>query len=180
MIENFSSEVNSKLESDEIIEKIFVSKNYDMIERSPDLATGPYSFIITYDYSFKYSFVITNKRVFIGNMNPFNLILSYKVYNIEDIMDIHDFKDKKKIKLRYLYYIGGLIPIFMIIAMSTNGIITFLLSSLAIGLVYILSKLLNRFIKPDKSVKEISFKDGKKLIVILNDNSSFDSLKTQN
>ncbi|PRR83245.1 hypothetical protein [Clostridium vincentii] len=181
MIENFSSEVNSKLESDEIIEKSFVSKNYDMIERIPDLTVGPHSFIMTYDYSFKYSFVITNKRVFIGNMNSFNLILSYKIYNREDIVNIDDFEDKKKVKLRYVVYTGGLIPIFIVLESFTNSTLTFLLSSfLSIGLIYILSKLINKFTKPDKSVKEISFKDGKKLIIILNDSSDLDSLKTQN
>jgi len=191
MIENFSYEVSSKLESDEIIEKSFEARNYDIIEQSPDISVGPYAFITTEDYSFKYSFIITNKRVFVGNMNPSNIILSYKIYNREDIINIDDFIDKKKLKLRYIYYIGGLIMLPLCISLplsnyfpnidtlSTKRIIALISVLLSIGLIYILSKVLNKFIKPNKLAKEISLKDGKKLTIILNDTSVLDCLKTQ-
>lgn len=186
MIENFNSEVNSKLESGEIIEKSFEAKNYDILEKTPDIAVGGASFITTEDYSFKYSFIITNKRIFIGNMNPFNIILSYKVYNRDDIINIIDFKDKKKVKLRYFLYIGGLIPLFMIINLYAytyiinNKELAYLLSAfLSIALVSILYKLLDKFTAPNRLVKEISLRDGKKLTIILNDTSAINYLQTQ-
>jgi len=189
MIENFNSEVTSKLESDEIIEKSFQAQNYDILEKTPDIGLGDASFITTEDYSFKYSFIITNKRVFIGNMNPFNKILSYKIYNREDIINVDDFIDKKKLKLRYMRYIGGLIilPIGLYMSLSTyfpnsdtlstKRIIALISVLFSTGLIYILSKVLDKFIKPNKLAKEISLRDGKKLTIILNDSSFLDCLK---
>lgn len=186
MIENFNSEVNSKLELGEIIEKSFEAKNYDIIEKTPDIAVGGASFITTEDYSFKYSFIITNKRIFIGNMNPFNTILSYKIYNREDIININDFKDKKKVKLRYLLYIGGLIPLFMIIKLyaytyiiNNKDLASLLSAFLTIVLVSILYKFINKFTTSNRLVKEISLRNGKKLTIILNDNSALNYLQPQ-
>lgn len=66
-------------------------------------------------YIINYHCIVTDKRVFIGNVNPYFKVISYNVYNLEEITEITtDGVKHNKNSLMNLYYFLGIFPSFCI------------------------------------------------------------------
>ena len=93
MIEDFKAEVQSKLEFEEVIEKFFIAKNYELVKTNYVMKDNSRSGLAgSDDYAFAYSIVITNKRIFIGNTDTWLKTHSYSVYELRDIEKVISYK----------------------------------------------------------------------------------------
>jgi len=181
MIVDFKSEVKSKLELGEKIQKSFEARNYEMIEQSPNIAVIPGANLVNGDRSYKYSFVITNKQVFIGNVNPFNQIIASNVYPRDDVdaVDLNSIDKKKGFQFVYIAYTIGFAGFPLILCSTINANLKSTFLSDYIFFVYILvfvlffylfkflAKLLKRFSSPNELGIEISLNTTKKISVLL-------------
>ena len=191
MIENFQMEVESKLTPDEQIEKMFVAPNYEMLKEGPNLTAFSSSALMgTTDYSFSYSIIITNRRIFVGNATPYFKVISYKIYDIQDLKDIEvsKYDSKKKFDIMPFYYFFGLLPVVLVADILLNGYLSeleiidnqiaiyFLSLAIPVAVIYGLYRLIKKFAY-SKLVTDISFTDGNELCALLGKKSDFNFLK---
>ncbi|MGG7179284.1 hypothetical protein ACQPU1_17065 [Clostridium paraputrificum] len=191
MIENFQAEVESKLRPDEDIEKMFVAPNYEMLKEGPNITAFSSSALMgTGDYSFTYSIIITNKRIFIGNANPYFKVISYKIYDIKDLknIEVSTYDSKKKFNIMPFYYFFGLLPIVLVADIFLNEYISelgtidsqlaiyFISLAIPVTIIYGLYRLIRKFAY-SKLVTDISFSDGNELCALLGKKSDFNFLK---
>lgn len=183
MINDFDAEVKSKLDADEKIENCFKIRNKNMLKKSTDISVGSGAFIASGDYSFFYKFIITNKRVFVGNLNNCNQTISYEIYNRDDIKVLVDEGKDKKLTLSIIYYICGLLPIALFggflfhgnfVSKNLTGCILVALSVIVIA--FALYKLI-KISDKSKLSAIISIKDNKKLYGIFNTENDLSTLK---
>ena len=191
MIADFKSEVNSKLEPGEIIEKTFEARNYEMIDQLPNQVIVPGAFLVNGDKSFKYSFVITNNRVFIGSVNPFNEVLSSTVHNRYDVdaVALNSIEKEKGFQAAYMLYGLGLIVIPITICYSIERslsgtfisdymiIVKILVFVIFFSIIKFLAKIVKRISTPNELGIQISLTNNKTLTVILDDIKNLTFLK---
>lgn len=192
MIDDFKKEVEKKLDIDETIKENFTAGNYEMLKESTTLtALSSSTLISTADYSFNYYFIVTNKRIFIGNTNPYCKVISYNVYNLTDVTNITTDKVKhKRNSLMNLYYILGIVPTFCISFLILQlcitkseiidnylliGVISALIPSI---IIYSCYRLISSISKPNLFAN-IKFKDNKELNILLKKKEYLDCLRTR-
>lgn len=191
MIDNFRKEVEQKLDIDEIIKEDFIASNYESLQDSTTLtALSFYTVISTAGYSFKHHFIVTNKRVFIGNTNPNLQVIEYHVYNLEEIADIKidevEYKSDNRSVMKLIYIAGmgmalGCLYKMLDIAITKFELVDSPLASIMICLaipsviVYFAYKSISK-IKP-KLVATIKFKDKKEVNIMLKKRDQVNCLK---
>lgn len=193
MIEDFRKEVENKLENGEKIKEDFIANNYEMLKECVTFtALSSSTLIETSDYSFGYHIIITNKRIFIGNLTPYYKIISYNVYDLKDIEDVTTDSVQCKIKTRpimKLYYFLGISPsviCFYILnkiliekwSLIENTIISNIVSLfIPVIVVYICYKLINNMTKL-KLFANLKLKNGKEINCLLKKKENLEVLKS--
>lgn len=171
MVENSKFE----LDADEEVEKYFIVRNRGILKRIIDIfvdtAFKRKIFGTNDDYPFFYEFIITSKRVFILSLRYIGKVVSYEIYNRDDIKVLAD-RDRGN-KLSMFCYICGLVPFILIagflfkvsfVNRELGGCILVEVCMLLIGLS--LHKL-RKFIGKSKLSITVSKKDNKKLYCVL-------------
>ena len=191
MKDNFVNIVQTQLDKDEIILKNFYSPNIEMVQEGIEAgALSGATLIGTKDYSFRYNIIITNIRVFIADITPSFEVHSYKVYNKTEFRDVNltTYKDNRKVSFLNFYYIGGLLPVVLVIGAILNNIfnnggsgtsVLFILI-LSYGLPIIICYLCIRLFKSlltTKQVAEIILSNNKVIKIILDKKSTLNLLK---
>ena len=189
--DNFVNIVQTQLDKDEIILKNFYSPNIEMVQEGIEAgALSGATLIGTKDYSFRYNIIITNIRVFIADITPSFEVHSYKVYNKTEFRDVNltTYKDNRKVSFLNFYYIGGLLPIVLVIGAILNNIfnnggsgtsVLFILI-LSYGLPIIICYLCIRLFKSlltTIQVAEIILSNNKVIKIILDKKSTLNLLK---
>ena len=188
--DNFVNIVQTQLDKDEIILKNFYSPNIEMVQEGIEAGALGATLIGTKDYSFRYNIIITNIRVFIADITPSFEVHSYKVYNKTEFRDVNltTYKDNRKVSFLNFYYIGGLLPIVLVIGAILNNIfnnggsgtsVLFILI-LSYGLPIIICYLCIRLFKSlltTKQVAEIILSNNKVIKIILDKKSTLNLLK---
>ena len=191
MKDNFVNIVQTQLDKDEIILKNFYSPNIEMIHEGIEAgALSNATLMGTKDYSFRYNIIITNRRVFIADITPSFEVHSYKVYNKTEFRDVNltTYKDNRKVSFLNFYYIGGLLPIILVIGSilnstftkGTSGISVLFILILSYGLPIMICYLCIRLFKTlinTKQVAEIILNDNKVIKIILDKKSTLNLLK---
>lgn len=191
MKDNFVNIVQTQLYEDEIILKNFYSPNIEMVQEGIEAgAISGAALIGTKDYSFRYNIIITNRRIFIANITPSFDVHSYKVYNKTEFRDVNltNYKDNRKVSFLNFYYMGGLLPIILVIGAILNSTFTKGASGISILFILILSYglplmifyLCTRLFKTlltTKQVAEITLSDNKVIRIILDKKNTLDLLK---
>lgn len=184
MIEDLKVEIKSKLELGEEIEEHFILQNYEFLEDK--FLNDPLS-KESLNKTFGYGFIITNRRIFIGDNNMFFKTKAYDIYDRDCIRELtyNKFKQVKKFKFSTITLImncimygmaifGGTMLLsigFKLIINTLNfnlheNVLLYLSIALGFISVYGIYKIYNKVTTP-KYVAKIILSDEKELNVFI-------------